>query len=47
MLKDNAKLQVSLTGFADLRGSNEDNLLLSAARTDAVKDYLLNAQVPV
>jgi sortase system peptidoglycan-associated protein len=46
VLKDNAKLQVSLTGFADLRGSSEDNLLLSAARTDAVKDYLLNAQVP-
>lgn len=47
VLKDNAKLQVSLTGFADLRGSSEDNLLLSAARTDAVKEYLLNAQVPV
>ena len=46
VLKDNAKLQVSLTGFADLRGSSEDNLLLSAARTDAVKNYLLHAQVP-
>ena len=46
VLKDNAKLQVSLTGFADLRGSSEDNLLLSAARTDAIKEYLLQAQVP-
>lgn len=46
VLKDNAKLHVSLTGFADLRGSSEDNLLLSAARTDAVKAYLLQAQVP-
>jgi sortase system peptidoglycan-associated protein len=47
VLKDNQKLQVSVTGFADLRGTSEDNLLLSAARTEAVKDYLLNAQVPL
>ena len=47
VLKDNQKLQVSVTGFADLRGTSEDNLLLSAARTEAVKGYLLNAQVPL
>ena len=46
ILKDNHKLQINLTGFADLRGTSEDNLLLSAARTDAVKTYLLKAQVP-
>ncbi|MCF2947460.1 sortase-associated OmpA-like protein PdsO [Paraglaciecola aquimarina] len=44
-LKQNPKLTVNLSGFADQRGDNDFNQSLSEKRTKAVKSYLLNKSV--
>lgn len=44
-LKQNPKLSVSLSGFADKRGDDDFNQSLSEHRTNIVRNYLLNQNV--
>lgn len=45
VLTKQPQLQVTLTGFADLRGTDDDNLALSNARVAAVKSMLVKEGV--
>ena len=41
MLKEHETTEVSIEGHTDANGSNDDNLILSEKRADAVKNYLI------
>jgi len=42
----NPKVKIELTGHTDNRGVHKDNVKLSQARTQKVKDYLINKGIP-
>lgn len=42
LLKDHSKVKIEVQGHTDSVGSNADNQLLSQARADAVRTYLIN-----
>jgi OmpA-OmpF porin, OOP family len=47
LLKQNINLEISLSGHTDDVGHDNDNLLLSQARSNAVKTYLTNNGIAI